>query len=76
VVVVALAEADTFNPSTQEAKAGGSLSSRPAWSTEWVLGQPGLHRKKTKKEKKKCFAHFIFSIAFTFMCMSVSSAQT
>jgi hypothetical protein len=24
----------TFNPSTQEAKAGGSLSSRAAWSTE------------------------------------------
>ena len=21
-----------------------SVSSRPAWSTEWVLGQPGLHR--------------------------------
>jgi hypothetical protein len=24
----------TFNPSTQEAEAGGFLSSRPAWSTE------------------------------------------
>jgi major histocompatibility complex class I len=23
-----------FNPSTQEAEAGGFLSSRPAWSTE------------------------------------------
>jgi hypothetical protein len=24
----------TFNPSTQEAEAGGFLSSRPAWSTK------------------------------------------
>lgn len=24
----------TFNPGTQEAEAGGSLSSRPGWSTE------------------------------------------
>jgi hypothetical protein len=35
-----------FNPSTWEAEteAGRFLSSRPAWSTEWVLGQPGLDR--------------------------------
>jgi hypothetical protein len=33
-----------FNPSTREAEAGGFLSSRPAWSTKWVPGQPGLHR--------------------------------
>ena len=49
--------AHTFNPSTQEAEAGGFLSSRPAWSTEWVTGQSGLHREnlsqKTKKERKK-----------------------
>jgi hypothetical protein len=57
--------AHTFN---QEAEAGGSVSSRPAWSTERVLGQPGLHREtlsqtnknyknknktKQKKEQKK-----------------------
>jgi hypothetical protein len=46
-----------FNPSTWEAEAGGFLSSRPAWSTEQVSGQPGLHRetlsRKTKKKKKK-----------------------
>jgi hypothetical protein len=36
--------AHTFNPSTREAEAGGFLSSRPAWSTKWVLGQPGLYR--------------------------------
>jgi hypothetical protein len=31
-----------FNPSTQEAEAGRYV--RPAWSTEQVPGQPGLHR--------------------------------
>jgi hypothetical protein len=55
--------AHAFNPSTWEAEAGGFLSSRPAWSTEWVPGQPGLHKrnpvsknknknKKTQKNKK------------------------
>jgi hypothetical protein len=46
-----------FDPSTWEAEAGGFLSSRPAWSTEWVPGQPGLHREtlsqKTKQNKQK-----------------------
>ena len=37
--------AHAFNPSTREAETGGSLSSRPAWSTERVPGQvPKLHR--------------------------------
>jgi hypothetical protein len=36
--------AHNFNPSTQEAKTGRSLSLMPAWSTEQVPGQPGLHR--------------------------------
>jgi hypothetical protein len=51
--------ASAFNPSTWEAEAGGFLSSRAAWSTKWVPGQPGLHRealsqkKKRKKKKKK-----------------------
>jgi hypothetical protein len=49
--------AHAFNPSTWEAEAGGFLSSKPAWSTERVPGQPGLHRetlsRKTKKKKKK-----------------------
>jgi hypothetical protein len=39
-MVVAL----VFNPSIYEAGAGRSLSSRVAWFTEQVLGQPGLHR--------------------------------
>jgi hypothetical protein len=46
-----------FNPSTWEAEAGGFLSSRPAWSTKCVPGQPGLHRetlsRKTKKKKSQ-----------------------
>jgi hypothetical protein len=36
--------AHALNPSTWEAEAGGSLSLRPAWSIEWVPGQPELHR--------------------------------
>jgi hypothetical protein len=49
----------TFNPSTWEAEEGGFLSLRPARSTQWVPGQPGLYREtlswKTKRgwgEKK------------------------
>jgi hypothetical protein len=45
-----------FNLSTREAEAGGFLSSRPAWSTEWVPGQPGLYREilsRTPPPKKK-----------------------
>jgi hypothetical protein len=49
--------AHAFNPSTWEAEAGGFLSSRPAWSTKWVPGQPGLYREtlswKTKQNKTK-----------------------
>ena len=41
-----------FNPSTWEAEAGESLSSRPAWSTQWVPGEPGLH-KETQSQKAK-----------------------
>jgi hypothetical protein len=52
--------AHAFNPSTWEAEVGEFLSSRTAWSTEWVPGQPGLHRetlsrKKTKGGKKMWF---------------------
>jgi hypothetical protein len=45
--------APTFNPSTWEAEAGGFLSSRPAWSTKWVPGQPRLHREILSRGKKK-----------------------
>jgi hypothetical protein len=45
--------AHAFNPSTCEAEAGGSLSSRPVWSTELVPGQPGLHRETLSQKEKK-----------------------
>jgi hypothetical protein len=49
--------AHAFNPSTREAEAGGFLSSRTAWSTEWVWGQLGLHKEtlpqKTNKQTNK-----------------------
>jgi hypothetical protein len=56
--------AHAFSPSTREAEAEADEfpSSRSAWSTEWVPGQPGLHREtlsrtlphpNPKKEKKR-----------------------
>jgi hypothetical protein len=42
-----------FNPSTWEVEAGGFLSSRPAWSTEWVPGQPGLHIETLSRKNKQ-----------------------
>jgi hypothetical protein len=42
-----------FNPSTREAEAGRFLSSRPAWSTKGVPGQPGLYRETLSQKKKK-----------------------
>jgi hypothetical protein len=54
---IELVVAHAFNPSTREAEAGGFLSSRPAWSTKWVLEQPELYREtlseKTKQDKTK-----------------------
>lgn len=40
------------NPSTQEAEAGRSVSSRPVWPTELAPGQPDLHREKTTPNPK------------------------
>ena len=45
--------ARTFDPCLLEAEASGSLSSSPAWSTEQVPGQPGLHRETLSQKKKK-----------------------
>jgi hypothetical protein len=44
-----------FNPSIQEARADRSLSSRPAWSTEQVLGvcRETLSQRKERKERKR-----------------------
>ena len=48
------------NPSTWETEAGGFLSSRPAWSTEFQDSQGytekpclGKSKRKTKKQKQK-----------------------
>jgi hypothetical protein len=49
----------TFNPSTREAEAGGFPSSRPAWSTEWVPGQPGLHRETLSWKNPKWMNEWI-----------------
>ena len=45
--------AHAFNPSTWEAEAREFLSSRPAWSTEWVPGQPGLYRDTLLRERAR-----------------------
>jgi hypothetical protein len=42
-----------FNPSTWEAEAVRFLSSRSAWSTEWVPGQPGLHWETLFQKQKQ-----------------------
>jgi hypothetical protein len=42
--------ARTFNPSTWEAEAGESLSSRPHWATQ---RNPVLKQNKTKQNKTK-----------------------
>jgi hypothetical protein len=42
--------AHTFNFSTQEAEA--PVSSRPAWSTELIPGQPGLFKEETLSQKQ------------------------
>lgn len=39
--------------STWKEEAGRFQSSRPAWSTELLAGQPGLHREILSKKKKK-----------------------
>jgi hypothetical protein len=45
--------AHAFNPSTWEAETGRFLSSRPAWSTKWVPGQPGLYRETLSPKQNK-----------------------
>ena len=39
-------------PALWEAEAGGFFSSRLAWSTERVPGQPGLHRKTLSRKNQ------------------------
>jgi hypothetical protein len=45
--------AHTLNPSILEAEAGRFLSSRPAWSTKWIPGQPGLYRETLSQNKTR-----------------------
>jgi hypothetical protein len=57
--------AHTFEPSTLEAEACGSLSLRPAWPIEPVLGQPELNREiltqKTTKRRRRRKEHSVAS---------------
>jgi hypothetical protein len=70
----------TFNPSTWEAEAGGFLSSRPAWSTEWVPGQPGLNRETLSRNSppKKIYLNifmFVFIHFFVYTCVPGSTCM-
>jgi len=57
--------------STWEAEADGSLSLRPAWSTNRVPGWPGLHRKtlsQREKERGEKTPFPIFFLDTVFQC--------
>lgn len=41
-----------LNSSTRDTEAGESLSSRPNWSTNQVIGQPGPHKGEKKLKRK------------------------
>jgi hypothetical protein len=45
--------AHAFDPSTQEAEAGGFLSLRPAWSTKWVSSRTAGKTKQNKTKNNK-----------------------
>ena len=50
--------AHAFNNSTWKAEAARFVSSKPAWTSQWAPGQPGLHReaylgKRNLSQKKK-----------------------
>jgi hypothetical protein len=52
--------AHAFNPSTQEAEAGGFLSSRPAWSTEFQDNQGYTEKPCLENQKKKNIYIYIY----------------
>ena len=63
--------ADAFIKSTWEAKAGRFVSSKPAWTSQWAPGQPGLHReaclgKRNLSRKKKKYQMSILSLPLSF----------
>lgn len=57
----------TFDPSTCEADAAGSLSSMPAWSEEGTAGQLGAHRETLLKQKQKLGPFGRFQIETIFL---------
>jgi len=71
----------TFNPSSQEAETSRSLSSRPAWSTEWVQNKvsQGYTEKsclkktgqKERKEKKTLKITFWVRWVCVYVCICV-----
>ena len=65
-----------FNPSTQEAEAGGFLSSRPAWSTEWVPGQPQGYTEKPCLEKPRVTAQVKLKRGMNIGCVLGKGQET
>lgn len=70
-----------FNLCTQEAEEGLSLSSRPAWSTQWIPGQPEtlLQNKKQNPQtnkKPKDWAFKYQKSAGIFICSSHWKVQS
>jgi hypothetical protein len=56
-----------FNPSTQEAEAGGFLSSRPTWSMSEFQDSQVYTEKPCleKKKKKKGLAYLIIEVSLS-----------
>jgi hypothetical protein len=63
--------AQAFNPSTGEAEAGGFLSLRPVRPTEWVPGQPGLHRETLFQNNQKQMRKIRYKIIIFFYCSTI-----
>ena len=63
--------AHAFNNSTWEAEAARFVTSKPAWTSRWAPGQPGLHReaclgKRNLSRKKKMYQMSILSLPLSF----------
>ena len=54
--------AHAFNPSTREALAGGFLSSRPAWSTEFQDSQGYTEKPCLEKPKRRKYFHLLLRL--------------
>ena len=70
----------TFNPSTREAEAGGSPSSRSAWCTQFQDSQDYIEKpclkspQKMEKEGRKESLHYIY-IYIYITCYPISETQ-